>query len=414
MAGVLIQIWFWLRSVWIYLDQVELYELGMALARDGELLPFGKLATGDLPIPGAVLEILIGLPLLAWLDLRASTLVLVLFHLAAALILSWVLARDFGWRFATVYLAIFWLSPWRLFHSAFLWETNYLLLPAALHLAACRSSRAAPKLGASALLAGTLVLTAQIHGSVLILVLSCVFLLIRKQLFLHWGGVALGSALGSISLMPTLIALIGGSGLPAQPESAASLLVRLNSVEKGLVYWFRLGSLDVGRRFRQSLFCIEPGKGDTVPEPLLCHLIEITQILALASILIAVVAGWWFLRRRARSARYRHPSVGEWYRQYTLAMLLAVLVASFMSPVLIQGWHVLIALPIACLPVAAWVTHRWPTAGSSLRAVIVLFVLWRIPASLLLLGHPMYAKPASPDLPRHIAPVDLRVLVPDH
>ena len=46
------------------------------------------------------------------------------------------------------------------------------------------------------------------------------------------------------------------------------------------------------------------------------------------------------------------------------------------------------------------------------RPVIALFLIWHIPASLLLLGHPMYAKPASPDLPRHIAPTELRVLVP--
>jgi len=407
------QIWLWLRSVWIYIDQVELYKLGMALARDGELLPFGKLATGDLPIPGVLLEILIGLPLMAWLDLRASTLVLILFHLAAALILSRVLAKDFGWRLTTVYLAIFWLSPWRLFHSAFLWETNYLLLPAALHLAACRALRNEAKLGASALLAATLLLTAQMHGSVLILGLSCVFLLIRRRLCLHWGGVALGSVLGSISLIPTIMALIGGSGLPARPESAASLLTRLNSVEKGLVYWFRLSSLDVGRRFRQSLFCTEPGGGDTVPQPLLCHLGELTQILALASVLVSLAAGWWFFRRRRRPDESTESSVREWYRHYTLAMFLAVLVSASMSPVLIQGWHVLIALPIACLPVADWIAHRWPTAGSSLRAIIVLFVLWRIPASLLLLGHPMYAKPASPELPRHIAPTELRVLLPD-
>ena len=93
-------------------------------------------------------------------------------------------------------------------------------------------------------------------------------------------------------------------------------------------------------------------------------------------------------------------------------MLAAVLVSSFLSPVLIQGWHVLIALPVACLSVAAWITYRWRTAGSSLRAILALFVLWHIPASLLLFGHPMYAKPASPELPRHIAPEDLQILIP--
>jgi len=414
LTGLLMQIWFWLRSVWIYLDQVALYELGMALVRDGELLPFGKFSTGGTLVPGVVLELLVGLPLLGWFDLRASTLVLSLFHLGATLIISRVLVEDFGWRVATVYLVVFWLSPWRLFHSAFLWETNYLLLPAAAHLVSCRALRTQARFGASALLAATIVVTAQIHGSVLILVIACTILLIRRALHLNFAGVALGTVLGSISLLPTLTALARGIDLPMQSDSAAGLITRLNSVEKALIYWFRLGSLDVGRRFRQSMFCTEPGAGDTVPQPFLCGAVEITQILALASVVVAVVAGWWLLRRSpARQGESGEHSTLAWYREYTIAMFLAVLVAALLSPVLIQGWHVLIALPIACFPVAAWIVHRWPTAGSSLRAIIALFLLWHIPASLLLLGHPMYARPSSAELPRHIAPPELRMLLPD-
>lgn len=414
LTGLLVQIWFWLRSVWIYLDQVELYQLGMALARDGELLPLGKISTGGLPIPGVILELLVGLPLMVWLDLRASTLVIILFHLAAVLLLTWVLARDLGWRFATLYLVIFWLSPWRFFYSGFLWETNYLLLPAAMHLVSCRALRDEARFGASALLVATLLLTAQVHGSALILGLSCLILLMHRRLHLHLGGAAAGAVLGSLSLLPTVMALVKGSGLHLRLDAPADLLTRLNSVEKALVYWFRLGSLDVGRRFRQSLFCTEPGGGDTIPQPLLCHLLEITQILALASVLVALAAGWWFLRRpRGNRSPGGERSMWSWYRHYASAMVQAVLISAFLSPILIQGWHVLIALPIACLPVAAWVDDRWPTAGSFMRAALALFLLWRIPASLLLLGHPMYTKPTSPELPRHIAPPELRILLPE-
>jgi hypothetical protein len=66
------------------------------------------------------------------------------------------------------------------------------------------------------------------------------------------------------------------------------------------------------------------------------------------------------------------------------------------------------------LPVTVWIDQRWPTAGSTLRAIMLVFLLWHVPASLLLLGHPMYARPTSPELPRHIVPADLRVLLPDN
>lgn len=412
--GTAMQVWFWLRSVWIYLDQVDLYALGLALARDGELLPFGKLSTGGLPIPGVVLELLVGMPLWVWADMRSSTAVLVVFHLAAVLVLSRVLVRDFGWRYATVFLAILWLSPWRLFHSAFLWETNYLLLPAALHLATCRALKDQARIGASALLVATLLWTVQLHGSALILILTTVLLVARKRVRIHWGGAVAGGLIGAITLWPTIEAWLQGVGLPARPDTAGGLLMRLNSVEKTILYWFRLGSLDVGRRFRQSLYCIEPGAGDAVPQPLLCGLVGITQILALASVLVAVVASWWYLwRRRGQVAVGSPGSIDSWYRSYAGAMLASACLAALVSPVLIQGWHVLIVLPVACLPATAWILRRWPDAGSLMRAVLLLYLFWRIPASLLLLGHPMYAKPASPELPRHVAPIELRHLVPD-
>jgi len=405
-TGVVLQTWLWIRAVWIYRDQVELYTLGLALARDGDLLPFGKLATGDYPIPGVFLELLVGLPLLAWFDYRASTLVLLAFHLAAALVLAQLLKRDFGWRFATIYLAIFWLSPWRLFHSGFLWEVGYLLLPAALHLWCCRNLSDQKSPAISALLAATLLLTAQLHGSVMILVLASLLLLLRRRIQLHWGGAALGAALGSLPLLPTLIAVLRGAAPPTSAAPAAGLLVRLNSAEKGFFYWFRLSSLDLGRRFRQSLFCQQPGGGEEVPAPLLCHVVHLTEVLALASVVVSLVAGWWFLRRRQETP-------GDWYRAYALALLVALLVAALSSPVLIQGWHALIALPAACLPVALWVSTRWRTAGPWLRTIMLLFILWRIPASLLLLGHPMYTQPSDPNLPRHIVPQELQGLLPD-
>lgn len=405
-AGVLLQAWLWFRAAWLYRDQVELYTLGLALARNGELLPFGKLATGDYPIPGVLLELLVGLPLLAWFDYRASTLVLVLIHLTAATVLALLLRSDFGWRFATVYLALLWLSPWRLYHSGFLWEVSFLLLPAAVHLWCCRKLRDRASPITSALFAATLLLTAQLHGSVMILVLASMILLLRRRIRLHWGGAALGAVCGSLPLLPTLIAVLRGTALPAATAPAAGFLVRLNSAEKGFFYWFRLGSLDLGRRFRQSLFCQQPGGGEEAPTPLLCELVQLNQVLALASVAVSLAAGWWFLRQRQHAP-------GDWYRTYASSMLAGLLTAALLSPVLLQGWHVLIALPAACLPLAFWICSRWRTAGTWLRTIILLFILWRIPASLLLLGHPMYAKPSDPDLPRHIVPQELQELLPD-
>lgn len=413
-VGLAMQLWLWTRAVWIYGDQLELYSLGLALARDGRLLAFGKLSTGDYFIPGVLLELLVGLPLLAWLDYRSPTLVLVALHLAAALLLSRTLSRDFGWRLATIYLVIFWLSPWRLYHSGFLWETNYLLLPAALHLWSARALSQRAAAWPSAVLAGTLVLSAQLHGSFVILLLAALFLAFRRRIHLHAGGALVGAGLAAVALIPTLLALLTNGEAPPRPAAPADLLTRLNSLQKAFFYWFRLGSLDVGRRFRQSLFCHAPGGGDASPDPGLCHLVQVTEVLALASVAVSLAAGWWLLREASASPAERdRRSPGRWHRDYALATFVAVLVSALFCPVLLQGWHVLIALPAACLAPALWIDGRWPRAGAWLRAVMLLFVLWRIPASLLFAGHPMYARPATPELPRNLVPGELLPLLPE-
>jgi hypothetical protein len=282
-------------------------------------------------------------------------------------------------------------------------------------MVSCRTLWRRPSLGASALLAATVLSSAQLHGSFVILVLCSLWLALRRHLQLDLRGLALGSLLAALPLVPTLSALFEGGAPPGGSAGSAGspdLLLRLNSLEKGFLYWFRLSSLDLGRRFRQSLFCRQPGS-ELIPDPWLCRIVHLTEILALASIAVSLVAAAWWLRRSRRpDPASRGDSPERWYRTYSIAMFVAVLGSALLSPVLLQGWHVLIALPAACLPVAGWMLERWLTAGGWLRTGMVLFVFWRLPASLLLVGHPMYARPASPELPRHIVPQDLQVLLP--
>ena len=192
-----------------------------------------------------------------------------------------------------------------------------------------------------------------------------------------------------------------------------SLWTRLISVFKALSYWFRTSSVDLGRRFRQSTFCIEPGGGDVAPEPLLCWVVHLTEILALASVVVAVWACWrlWRRHRPADRPAVARPTIRDWYRSYSGAMLGAVLVGALASPVLIQGWHVLIAMPTACLAVTLGIERSWLRANLWLRVAIFLFVAWRIPATLLLAGHPMYTQPTDPDHPRHLVPQHLQSLI---
>lgn len=408
--GILLQFWLWSRPVWLYRDQVELYTLGLDFARDGKLDAFGKLMTGDYTIPGVFLQLLVGVPLMLWRDARAPTLLMGLTQVAAAVLFARVLRRELDGRASALFLAVFWLSPWRLYHSGFLWEANFLFLPAAVHLWACRELRSEARVWPSLALGLTFLLTAQVHAAILILALATLFLLWRRRLVIEPRAALAGAFLGSITLWPTLAALLAGRRPETAGEAAAGLLTRLNSVEKGLVYWIRFGSPDVGRRFRETVFCALPGGREG--SGIACGAIELTEAVALVGVVLSLVASWWFWRRREASER--EPE--GWLRDYALAVLAGVVVAAALSPVLVQGWHLLIAMPAACLPVALWLRAAWspgkPRFHAWLRAAMVVTVLWRLPAVVLLgLGHPMYVKPEDPAQRMHVAPEALRELL---
>ena len=176
--------------------------------------------SGDGRIPGALLPLLIALPLEVWPDYRAPALLSGLTHFAAAALLAACVGRALGARFAAAYLAIYWLSPWRLYHAGFLWEPAYVFLPAALHLFCAYRLRERPHAGWSILLGLLLSATLQLHGSFLVLVLLTAMLVARKLVRIDWRGAALGLAAGCLTLVPTLQAFAAGALPPLAPTSS--------------------------------------------------------------------------------------------------------------------------------------------------------------------------------------------------
>jgi hypothetical protein len=390
LTGVFIQAWLSARSG-IGGDQFVLFDLGLDYLEEGALSAVGKGMSGGGFIPGSLLQLLIGLPFSIWLDYRSPLVLVGLFHLAAGVLSLVVLRQAAGERAALIYLVLWWLSPWRLYHSGILWEPVYVILPAALHLWSCWSLRERAGVLASAVLAATLATTFQLHGSFLILVILTVILLVRRLIRIRWEGALIGAAAGSLTLLPTAAAFLEGR-LPSPAPTDSFLgygLVTAVPLLRGFLYWFRLGSLDVGGRLTKVIFF----DGEWAAQEPLGQAVRggtgLVVVLALASILLAVAATWWYFRR---GGRVEGKSGGwRWLRGYCLCAFAALMASCALSPVTIQSWHVLIALPAACLPVAMWIDDLWRPRQRWLLGVLVLFLLLRLPEILLIgLGHEAY------------------------
>ena len=169
-TGAALQVLLWSRQ-WIYGDQYALLLSGIGILETGDLPPFAKTMSGGGRVPGALLPLLVAAPLQVWADYRAPGLLIGLSHVAAAAVLAVCIGRALGARFLAAYLAVYWLSPWRLYHAGFIWEPAYVFLPAALHLASAYHLRERPHAGWSLLHAANLTLALQLHGSFLVLAL---------------------------------------------------------------------------------------------------------------------------------------------------------------------------------------------------------------------------------------------------
>jgi len=114
-----------------------------------------------------------------------------------------------------------------------------------------------------------------------------------------------------------------------------------------------LGSLDIGRRI-SSVAHITGINGDN---PNLIHTLAISSIvlsvLAVASILISFIATWQYFRGPVPDEKIKNNN-WHWIRFYSLSFLMSFVIVSLIAPVGVQGWHFVIALPAACLPVAFW------------------------------------------------------------
>ena len=418
-AGAALHTLLWSRQ-WVYGDQYELLLPAIELLDTHCLPPYAKTMSGGGRIPGALLPLLIGLPVSSWPDYRAPAVLIGLLHVAAVAALAACIGRALGPRFVAAYLSVYWLSPWRLYHAGFLWEPAYLFLPAALHLASAYRLRDERHLGWSALLAATLTLTLQLHASFAVLAISTAVLAARRLIRIEWRGAILGGLAGGLTLAPTAMAFGAGTLpriVPGDTEAWSPVVGGALNVLKSVVYWLRLGSPDIGRRLRQTAY-VDPTVADPAGgTPFASSVTAIIIIASTASVLVALLASWRYFRRRASLEVARDPDRGpatHWFRSYAWSCLVAMCAAAAVAPVPLQGWHVVIAFHAACLPVAAWLCDAFWGESTSRRAAATSFVILEVAVVLMLaFGHPMYRPLEGNQLARQDLPDAIRPLMPD-
>ena len=226
---------------------------------------------------------------------------------------------------------------------------------------------------------------------------------------------------GGLTLAPTVLAFVGGRlprMLPGNTDELSPVLVGLVNLPKSLAYWWRLGSLYIGRRLEQTVYAEAEAAASGAETAFASGLTGAVIVVSTASVALAVFASWRYfpaasvLRPPTTPTARRSPA--DWLRAYAGWCLAALCAAATLSPVPVQGWHVVIAFHAACLPVAAWLHSAFRAPSPLPRAAAATFILLEVVVVLLLaFGHPMYRPVSGDALLRQDLPDAVRPLIPD-
>ena len=359
-AGAALQALLWSRQG-IFGHQFDMLLSGLEVLSTGDLPP----VAGDGFTPGALLPLLAAGPLALWPDYRAPGLLAGLSHFVAVAVLSLCIGRALGARFLVAWLAVYWLSPWRLVFGGLAWEPAYAVLPAALHLASAYRLRERAHPGWSLLHGATLTIAVQLHAACFALTVLTALLAAGRRVHLHVRGALVGALAGGLTLIPTAQALIAGDLpriLPANPGDLPRVLVGIMNVPMSLTHWFRLGSPHL------ELWLETAAEAETAFARGLTGAVVAASTLSVGLALFA--SRRWFGRRPHRDPD-RRTSPADRLRADAGWCFAALCTAVAVSPAPIRGWDPLNAVHAVGRPVGAVI------AAGAVSAALALFAARR-------------------------------------
>ena len=359
-------------------DQLNLLARGWLLAERGELIPYGNPLSSGGDGPGMATTLLVAAPLFVWSHHRAPVILICLLHLAAWALLDRRLRSVLTPWERAAFAVVYWLNPWRLEASAFLWNPNFIYFFGALHFATAFDQRERAGFVPSCLHLLALGVGAQLHPAMLLLIVASFLLWRRGVVQVHWGGVAAGIALTAVLLVPWWQAVAADPAIVAAREGFPFRgLIWFQPWIKGLSYWLRYPSLLINKQSAIFDFSALFGAGaDRVLTPLAKGLVGIAGAATMLAVLLANID--FFRRRfaaglRAAFARSNGVEPRRFVEDYAFWCFIAAVVVFAVAPTTPQSWQAVPLFQAAVVPVVFWLGRKLDapaSAGSARRGLV--------------------------------------------
>jgi hypothetical protein len=377
-------------------DELNLLARGWMWVAEGQFIPYGNPMSSGGKSPGAMTTLLVGLPLMVWSDARAPVVVILVFHVLAYLLLDRAL-RDVLRPVERLLLCIFyWLNPWRIYHSGFLWNPNYLFLFGAIHLwSARRLQQRGPRFWPSFVHGAAPVLAFQLHVSAALLFGASLVLYVRRYLRLQWLGLVVGLVVGALPLVPWVVEVWVHPSVAATEHGFPGRgLLLVFPLVRGILYLLRYASLNVSNKMSTFDFA---GTLGTLSSLLVGGMFfVITNVIGSLMVLLALLA-WLRLFRWDRKRPWRCPDLSSisaraWLRGYLTSCFVGAVMIFALAPTTPMQWQGLLLFHVAVLVPVLWVgalsRSRW--ARPVFTAIVVLVVLDLVTTLGMTFGVPHY------------------------
>jgi hypothetical protein len=378
-------------------DTLNMLARGWRFAFAGEWLQYGMPTSAGGKSPGGLLSLLVGLPLVVWADYRAPALLVWLLGVLGYLILDSIVCRVLGPSWRLLFGVLYWLNPWRIHFTSFLWNPNYMFVFGALHLWAAYQLRHRRRFWPSLVFVLIVGMAIQLHTSAMVLAVMSMMLWWRGLVRLRWSGVVTGGIVTVASLLPWIIAVVqrpelfpGGTGFPFRN------LLLIQPALRGLMYLVRYPSLALPRQVYE-LDLVPGGTGDDLASSML------VVVLVGMGWLTVLMPLWAYRRffRRARPLWRRREWPGAdrlWLRGYLVWSLVGAALAFAASPTSVMFWQGFPAFHVTTLVVVLMVgtlgrTRRGPVTR---RLVVGWAVLSLLVAGVIGQSSPMFQRSAPP------------------
>ncbi len=362
-------------------DQITLLKAGEHFAQTGHLTGIGKWTGGSGSNIGPFLEIAVGLPLMLWHNFRSPMILIILFNLIAYFLLANEFKRLFKLEGVLIFTVIYWLSPVRIYNSGFLWEPAYLFLFSALHFISAMRLHGHKSFKYTLLHILAIVFAFQTHNSAMILLISTFWLLFTKKIKLHAGGLAAALLIALIAYIPSIHTIMTQQ-LSITKETSGYIgrgFVEVVPFLKSVFYWFKMSGYDMVHALKETDF-----SGG------LRLIIYFLQILSILTVIIAVIANWYYFRgrflKKFRNEYDALPGNEKQIMNITISYAFALFVAGGLSPVYLQAWMVIITLPVSMFPLFFLFFKNYNKFAARKKVAIAVFIIFFEVTAVLFIG----------------------------